>query len=110
MLSRGDVIDRDELVERLVHIGYRHEYQVEHRGEVAVRGSIVDVFPSTMDEPVRIDLWGDEVDRLTSFAVADQRSTGDLEHVEVFGCREVAAHGGGARARRRTHQDCAVGG
>ena len=54
--------------------GYRREYQVEHRGEVAVRGSIVDVFPSTADGPVRIDLWGDEVDRLTEFSVNDQRS------------------------------------
>ena len=89
VLSKGDVIDRDELVERLVNIGYRHEYQVEHRGEVAVRGSIVDVFPSTADAPIRIDLWGDEVDRLTSFAVSDQRSIADLDHVEVFGCREV---------------------
>ena len=42
-----------------------------------------------MDGPVRIDLWGDEVDRLTSFAVADQRSTDDLDDVEIFGCREV---------------------
>ena len=53
------------------HAGYRREHQVEHRGEFAVRGGIVDVFPSTADEPVRIDLWGDEVDRLTAFS--DQR-------------------------------------
>jgi transcription-repair coupling factor (superfamily II helicase) len=89
VLSKGDVVDRDELLERLIGLGYRREYQVEHRGEVAVRGSIVDVFPSTMDAPVRIDLWGDEVDRLTSFAVADQRSVTDLDCIEVFGCREV---------------------
>ncbi|HUR76441.1 MAG TPA: transcription-repair coupling factor, partial [Acidimicrobiales bacterium] len=76
-------------VERLVELGYRREYQVEHRGEVAVRGSIVDIFPSTEDSPVRVDLWGDEVDRLTSFAVADQRSVNDLDSIEVFGCREV---------------------
>ena len=86
---RATPFERDELVERLVGLGYRREYQVEHRGELAVRGSIVDVFPSTADAPVRIDLWGDEVDRLTTFAVADQRSTDDLECVELFGCREV---------------------
>jgi transcription-repair coupling factor (superfamily II helicase) len=56
---------------------------------VAVRGSIVDVFPSTAERPVRIDLWGDEVDRLTEFSVADQRSTEDLASVEIFGCREL---------------------
>src|SRR6185312_15235895 len=88
-LQPGDQIDRDELVEALVRAGYRREYQVEHRGEVAVRGSIVDVFPSTADTPVRIDLWGDEVDRLTTFSVADQRSLDDLTEVQVFGCREL---------------------
>jgi transcription-repair coupling factor (superfamily II helicase) len=60
-------IDPDDLITRLVAAGYRREYQVEARGEVAVRGSIVDVYPSTADAPVRIDLWGDEVDRLTTF-------------------------------------------
>ena len=73
----------------LVAAGYRREEVVEHRGEVAVRGSIVDVYPSTADRPVRIDLWGDEVDRLTEFSVADQRSTDDLARVEIFGCREL---------------------
>ncbi|MFP5316852.1 MAG: transcription-repair coupling factor, partial [Acidimicrobiia bacterium] len=85
----GDQLDPDELLKRLVELGYRREYQVEHRGEVARRGSIVDVFPSTDDEPVRIDLWGDEVDRLTRFSVADQRSTTDVECAELFPAREV---------------------
>ncbi len=89
IIGPGDRVDPTELVERLVHLGYRREYQVENRGEVAVRGSIVDVFPSTADVPVRIDLWGDEVDRLTEFAVADQRSTIDRAEVEIFGCREL---------------------
>ena len=89
IVSPGDRVEADELVARLVGAGYRREYQVEHRGEVAVRGSIVDVFPSTADVPVRIDLWGDEVDRLTEFAVADQRSTVDIECAEIFACREL---------------------
>ncbi|MEX2100035.1 MAG: transcription-repair coupling factor, partial [Acidimicrobiia bacterium] len=62
VVRKGSQVDRDELVERLVTAGYRREYQVESRGELAVRGSIVDVYPSTDDHPVRIDLWGDEVD------------------------------------------------
>jgi transcription-repair coupling factor (superfamily II helicase) len=85
----GDHLDRDELVATLVANGYRREYQVEARGEVAVRGSIVDVYPSTDDHPVRIDLWGDEVDRLSAFAVADQRSTHDLDEVWIFPTREL---------------------
>jgi transcription-repair coupling factor (superfamily II helicase) len=89
VVSRGAVLDPSELVDRLVASGYRREYQVEHRGEVAVRGSIVDVFPSTSDVPIRIDLWGDEIDRLTEFAVADQRATVDIEEIEIFPCREL---------------------
>jgi len=89
VLAKGDQVDLHELVARLVGMGYRREYQVEHRGELAVRGSIVDVFGSTADGPVRIDLWGDEVDRLTDFSVADQRSTDDVAEVELFGCREL---------------------
>ncbi|HSL57577.1 MAG TPA: transcription-repair coupling factor [Acidimicrobiales bacterium] len=85
----GDQIDPLQLVEQLVLAGYRREYQVEARGEVAVRGSIVDVFPSTADAPIRIDLWGDEVDRLTEFSVADQRSTIDIAEVEIFPAREL---------------------
>ncbi len=85
----GDHVDRDELVARLVAGGYRREYQVEARGELAVRGSIVDVYPSTDDHPVRIDLWGDEVDRLSAFSVADQRSTHEVAEAYVFPTREL---------------------
>ncbi len=89
VVGRGTQIDQGQLIARLAGAGYRREYQVEHRGEFAVRGSIVDVYPSTGDVPIRIDLWGDEVDRLTEFSVADQRSTTDLPGVEIFGCREL---------------------
>ncbi len=88
-MGHGDQLDPAELVADLVAGGYRREDLVEHRGEVAVRGSIVDVFPSTADVPIRIDLWGDEVDRLTQFSVTDQRSTIDLSEVEIFPCREL---------------------
>ncbi len=78
-----------DLVERLVGGGYRREYQVEARGEVAVRGSIVDVYPTTADHPVRIDLWGDEVERLAAFGVADQRSTHEIDEAWIFPAREL---------------------
>ncbi len=86
---RGRPESRDELVARLVAFGYRREYQVEGRGEVAVRGSIVDVYPATDDHPVRIDLWGDEVDRLSRFSVADQRSTDEIDDTWIFPAREL---------------------
>ena len=89
VMTRGERCDQTEFLNALIAAGYRREYQVEHRGEVAVRGSIIDVFGSTDDEPIRIDLWGDEIERLTTFSVSDQRSDRDLDRVELFPCREL---------------------
>jgi transcription-repair coupling factor (superfamily II helicase) len=89
VVRRGDSLDIDEVVTGLVAGGYRREHQVERRGELAVRGGIVDVFGSTAYRPVRIDLFGDEVERLTAFDVGDQRSVADLDTAVLFGCREV---------------------
>ncbi len=83
------IVDPDELTATLVEFGYRREELVEHRGEFARRGAIVDVYPSTANAPIRIDLWGDEVDRLTRFGVNDQRSTVDLDEVVIFPAREL---------------------
>ena len=88
-LKTGDLIDQRELLAKLVAFGYKREYQVEHRGEVAIRGSIVDIWPSTSDSPVRVDLWGDEIERVCEFGVADQRTKHSLDEVEIFPCREL---------------------
>ncbi len=88
-VTKGAIIDPDELLTRLVHAGYRREELVEHRGEVAKRGAIIDIYPSTADAPIRIDLWGDEVDRLTEFGVNDQRSSHDLAEAYIFPAREL---------------------
>src|SRR5207253_8354174 len=77
------------LVRLLATICYLREYQVEHRGEFAVLCSIIDVSPSTADAPIRIDLWGDEVDRLSEFAIDDQRSTIAIGEALIFPCREL---------------------
>ena len=85
----NSIVDPDQLAAQLVEFGYRREELVEHRGEFARRGAIVDVYPSTADAPIRIDLWGDEVDRLTVFGVNDQRSTVDLDEAMIFPAREL---------------------
>ena len=82
-------VEMDELISTLARFGYRREELVEHRGEFARRGSIIDVFPSTADTPIRIDLLGYEVDRLTAFNVNDHRSTDDLDSVQIFPAREL---------------------
>jgi len=88
-INKGSEIDRDILIEQLVSSGYSREFQVEARGECAVRGSIVDVFPSTSSHPIRVEFWGDEVERMSYFSLADQRSTNVCELVEIYPAREL---------------------
>ena len=73
-VSVGQELDRDELLARLIALGYQRMALVEEPGEVAVRGDILDVFPPQRATPVRIELWGDEVDSIRSFDPASQRS------------------------------------
>jgi transcription-repair coupling factor (superfamily II helicase) len=64
----------DDVVTTLVEIGYARAETVEHRGELAVRGGILDVFPPTEQHPLRIEFWGDTVEEIRYFKAADQRS------------------------------------
>jgi transcription-repair coupling factor (superfamily II helicase) len=73
-LSAGQSADLEATVTRLVEIGYVRTDLVEHRGEIAVRGGILDVFPPTETHPLRIEFWGDTVEEIRSFRAADQRS------------------------------------
>lgn len=76
IIREGDTIDLDDVVRRLIGLGYQRTDLVERRGEVAVRGGILDVFPPMQEHPLRVELWGDSVEEVRSFAVADQRSLG----------------------------------
>ncbi|ACZ31699.1 transcription-repair coupling factor [Xylanimonas cellulosilytica DSM 15894] len=73
-LHDGDVADLTDVAERLVAAAYSRVDMVERRGEFAVRGGILDVFPPTEDHPLRVEFWGDEVSEIRWFSVADQRS------------------------------------
>ncbi|WP_219463305.1 transcription-repair coupling factor [Nonomuraea rhizosphaerae] len=73
-LRAGDDADLEEVVERLVDNGYHRVDMVEKRGEVAVRGGLLDVFPPTEEHPLRLEFWGDTVEEIRWFKVADQRS------------------------------------
>src|SRR6266508_6561676 len=88
-VARGDWVELEDLLERLVASGYQRTDMVERRGEVAVRGGLVDFFPPGEDHPVRVELWGDEVESIRAFAVASQRSLTELPQVVAFPCREV---------------------
>jgi transcription-repair coupling factor (superfamily II helicase) len=87
-ITRGFESNRDDFIAGLVSMGYHREHLVEHRAEIAVRGGIVDIWPAQSDEPVRLDFFGDEVERLTAFDIATQRSTRDLDTAVIAPARE----------------------
>jgi transcription-repair coupling factor (superfamily II helicase) len=89
-LAVGDDIDLTHLATALVEAAYTRVDLVERRGEFAVRGGIVDVFPPTEEHPVRIDFFGDTVEEIRYFSVADQRSS-DIALTEITAspCREL---------------------
>lgn len=73
-LNVGDSIDLTAAVTKLVEIGYERVEMVERRGHIAVRGGILDVFVPGHEHPLRIEFFGDDVEEIRNFSVADQRS------------------------------------
>lgn len=90
-LTVGVEAEFDSLIERLVELAYTRVDMVGKRGEFAVRGGILDLFPPTYEHPVRIEFWGDEVSEMRMFSVADQRSIPEIgvDTVIAVPCREV---------------------
>ena len=89
-LVKGQQAPLEDIVRRLVDISYARVELVEKRGEFAVRGGILDVFPPTEEHPLRVEFWGDEVEEVRSFKVADQRSLHEMEHgLWAPPCREL---------------------
>jgi transcription-repair coupling factor (superfamily II helicase) len=107
-LRVGDEADFEALLVRLVELAYTRVEMVTARGEFAVRGGIIDIFPPTAEHPVRVEFWGDEVSELRYFAVADQRSVGPVEELVAPGCRELLLTGSvreRAAALARAHEN-----
>ena len=88
-IAPGDTVNLEELTADLVRMGYEKEYQVENIGQFAVRGGILDVFPLTEDNPVRIEMWGDEVDTIRSFDTESQKSIDSLEELVIYPACEL---------------------
>ena len=72
------------IVKELVALGYERMGQVEGEGQFAIRGGILDVFPLTEETPVRVELWGDEVDSIRSFDVESQRSIENMTEITIY--------------------------
>ena len=88
-LSVGDEIELDTLTERLIAGGYERCEMVEGQAQFSVRGAVVDIFPVSEREPVRIELWGDEIDSAAHFDTETQRRSDPLETVSIFPALEV---------------------
>jgi len=88
-LREGVELAPDTLAERLSELGYVRVDVVEHRGEFAVRGGVVDVFPGIARRPARLEYWGDEIERLREFSPSTQLSTKEAEAIEISAVREL---------------------
>jgi transcription-repair coupling factor (superfamily II helicase) len=88
-LTAGDTAPLEDVVQRLAAAAYSRVDLVEKRGEFAVRGGIVDVFPPTEEHPLRVEFWGDDVEEIRSFSVADQRTHEKVDRLWAPPCREL---------------------
>jgi transcription-repair coupling factor (superfamily II helicase) len=89
-LELGEALDLEETLARLVALGYERDEQVFERGQFALRGGILDVYPATEERAVRVELFGDEVESLRWFSTFTQRSLGDAQRVEIAPAAELA--------------------
>ena len=83
-LAQGDDPGIDALVEQLASSGYERVERIQDRGHFAVRGGLVDVFPTTGREPLRVELFGDEIEQIGAFSPFTQRALRTIEHATVY--------------------------
>jgi transcription-repair coupling factor (superfamily II helicase) len=100
-LQTGELLDLEETARDLVGAGYERVDQVEDRGQFAIRGGLLDLFPATEDRAVRVDLFGDEIESVSWFSTFTQRSLGEAELVEVAPAAELAEEYRELRSRTR---------
>jgi transcription-repair coupling factor (superfamily II helicase) len=89
-IEKGGLIDLEEAADQLVACGYERTDQVDDRGQFAIRGDILDVYPATEERAVRCELFDVEVERLTFFSTFTQRSLEEAERVEIAPAAELA--------------------
>jgi transcription-repair coupling factor (superfamily II helicase) len=101
IVRAGSRLSQASLIDELLGLGYAPVLEVAGKGELARRGGLVDVFPPAADLPVRIELFGDEVESLRHFDPTDQRSVGRAEEVALLPASEFLLPAGGDELRRR---------
>ena len=79
----GDSLSPEEITERLVNMGYSRCDQIEGVSQFSVRGAIIDIYPVNFPQPVRIELWGDDIDSISTFDIESQRRIDTVKSVSV---------------------------
>ena len=87
-ITGEDTVDLTKLEQDLTALGYERESQIEAPGQFAVRGGIIDVFPLAEEMPVRIELWGDEIDSIRMFDAKSQRSIENISQITIYPASE----------------------
>ena len=86
---QGDIISLEEVASALIRMGYEKEYQVQIAGQFALRGGILDIYPLTEENPVRIELWDDEIDTIRIFDIETQKSIESIDSIVVYPACEL---------------------
>ncbi len=89
LIQKNGKLERSELIASLVRLGYHREEMVDSYGQFALRGDIIDIFPSSMDSPVRITLFDTEVEKISIFDPVSQRSLEDLSNLQILPKTEI---------------------
>ena len=88
-ISRGDTVDPDHLIKGLAAMGFKRCPMVEQLGDFAVRGGLIDIFPTTCPEPIRVEFFGDEIESIRTFSVLTQRSLEKRDRAVFLPLREI---------------------
>ena len=88
-IDMNSSVNQENLAKELVSNGYTREGLAENPGQFAVRGGIIDIFPITEENPVRIELWGDEIDSIRWFDATSQRSVENITEIDIFPAAEI---------------------
>ncbi len=107
-ISTGDTLDLKDFSTRLVSCGYERAAEAEAAGQFAIRGGIMDIFPLTDENPVRIELWGDEVDSIRAFDAMSQRSIEKLSRITIYPAAElIVDHTGREAGKQKIEKEAA---
>ncbi len=93
VIKKGNSYKFDELITRLVEIGFERQPVVDRMGELSVRGGIIDIFPFSKENPIRIEFWGDQVESIREFDLENQRSVNEIDTAIIFPIEKEETNG-----------------